>query len=154
MTLDVSEIRVRVNYSETDQMGVVYHARYLVWLDIARTEHLRLSGMSYRELEAAGLRLAVAEVAVRYRESARFDDPVRVRCWVRDLASRRVEFGYTVEHADDGRLLATAVTALFALDAAMRPTRLPAAVREVLHVIPDPVPLQIAGARKISGVDA
>ncbi|HET7424713.1 MAG TPA: thioesterase family protein, partial [Gemmatimonadales bacterium] len=55
---DVSEIVVRVNYSETDQMGVVYHARYLVWLDVARTEHLRQCGMSYRELEAAGLRLA------------------------------------------------------------------------------------------------
>jgi acyl-CoA thioester hydrolase len=151
---EISEIRVRVNYSETDQMGVVYHARYLVWLDIARTEHLRLSGMSYRELEAAGLRLAVAEAAVRYRQSARFDDPVRVRCWVRDLASRRVEFGYTVEHADDGRLLATAVTALFALDEAMRPTRLPDEVRQVLRVIPDPVPLQLAGARKASGVDA
>jgi acyl-CoA thioesterase FadM len=91
---------------------------------------------------------------VRYRLSARFDDPIRVRCWVRDLASRRVEFGYTVEHADDGRLLATAVTALFALDAAMRPTRLPAAVRQVLRVVPDPVPLQLAGARKISAVDA
>jgi acyl-CoA thioester hydrolase len=149
----VSEIRVRVNYSETDQMGVVYHARYLVWLDIARTEHLRLSGMSYRELEAAGFRLAVAEVALRYRQSARFDDPIRVRCWVRDLASRRVEFGYAVEHADDGRLLVTAVTALLALDTAMRPTRLPAAVRQVLRVIPDPVPLQLAGARKISGAD-
>ena len=62
---DISEIRVRVNYSETDQMGVVYHARYLVWLDVARTEHLRQRGMSYRELEAAGLRLAVAEVGVR-----------------------------------------------------------------------------------------
>jgi acyl-CoA thioester hydrolase len=152
--LDVSEIRVRVNYSETDQMGVVYHARYLVWLDIARTEHLRLGGMSYRELEAAGLRLAVAEVALRYRQSARFDDEIRVRCWVRDLASRRVEFGYAVEHAGDGRLLVTAVTALFALDAAMRPTRLPPAVRQVLRVIPDPLPLQLAGARNISGVDA
>ena len=72
---EVSEIRVRVNYSETDQMGVVYHARYLVWLDVARTEHLRQCGMSYRELEAAGLRLAVAEVGLRYRQSARFDDP-------------------------------------------------------------------------------
>jgi acyl-CoA thioester hydrolase len=78
----VSEIRVRVNYSETDQMGVVYHARYLVWLDIARTEHLRRSGMSYRELEEAGLRLAVGEVAIRYRRPARYDDEVRVRCWV------------------------------------------------------------------------
>jgi acyl-CoA thioester hydrolase len=150
----ISEIRVRVNYSETDQMGVVYHARYLVWLDIARTEHLRLSGMSYRDLEAAGLRLAVAEVALRYRQSARFDDLVRVRCWVRDLASRRVEFGYAVEHADDGRLLVTAVTALFALDAAMRPTRLPVAVRQALRLVPDPVPLQLAGARKGPAADA
>jgi len=49
----ISETSVRVNYSETDQMGVVYHARYLVWLDVARCEHLRLSGMSYRELEQA-----------------------------------------------------------------------------------------------------
>ena len=75
--------------------------------------------MSYRELEAAGLRLAVSEVGVRYRQPARFDDPLRVRCWVRDLASRRVEFGYAVEHAEDGRLLATATAALLALDAGM-----------------------------------
>ena len=70
----VSETLVRVNYSETDQMGVAYHARYLVWLDVARTEHLRRRGASYRELEAAGLRLAVSEVSVRYRQPARYDD--------------------------------------------------------------------------------
>ena len=63
----VSITQVRVNYSETDQMGVVYHARYVVWLDIARTEHLRQAGMSYRELEAMGYRLAVGELAIRYR---------------------------------------------------------------------------------------
>ncbi|HEU4954397.1 MAG TPA: thioesterase family protein, partial [Gemmatimonadales bacterium] len=95
------------------------------------------------------------EVGVRYRQSARFDDPLRVRCWVRDLASRRVEFGYVVEHEDDGRLLVTAATALMALDAAMRPTRLPGAVRQVLRAIPDPVPLQLPGrSRMSSGVDA
>ena len=87
----VTETLVRVNYSETDQMGVAYHARYLVWLDIARTEHLRQCGASYRELETAGLRLAVSEVAIRYRQPARFDDPIRVRCWVREVASRRVD---------------------------------------------------------------
>jgi acyl-CoA thioester hydrolase len=140
---DVSEIRVRVNYSETDQMGVVYHARYLVWLDVARTEHLRASGMSYRDLEAAGLRLAVSEVAVRYRQPARYDDPIRVRCWVRDLGSRRVDFGYAVEHDGDNRLLATAFTSLLALDHTMNLTRLPEAVRRVLRPIPDPVRLQL-----------
>jgi acyl-CoA thioester hydrolase len=137
----ISETIVRVNYSETDQMGVVYHARYLVWLDIARTEHLRQSGMSYRDLEAAGLRLAVSEVAIRYRLPARYDDPIRIRCWVREVASRKVEFGYAVEHAEDGRLLATASTSLLALDDAMALTRLPSRVRQALHAISDPIKL-------------
>jgi len=137
----VSETTVRVNYSETDQMGVVYHARYLVWLDVARCEHLRLAGMSYRELELTGLRLAVSEVAVRYRQPARYDDLVRIRCWVREVASRRVDFGYAVEHASDGRLLATATTSLVALDRTMSLTRLPEPVRQALHPISDPIKL-------------
>ena len=150
---DVSETLVRVNYSETDQMGVVYHARYLVWLDIARTEHLRLAGMSYRELEEAGLRLAVSEVSVRYRQPARYDDRIRIRCWVRDLASRRIDFGYAVERADDGRLLATAFTSLLALDAAMSFTRLPDAVRRAMRPVPDPVSLQLANERRKSSTN-
>ncbi|MGZ8398385.1 MAG: acyl-CoA thioesterase [Gemmatimonadales bacterium] len=137
----ISETLVRVNYSETDQMGVVYHARYLVWLDVARTEHLRRGGMSYRELEASGLRLAVSEVAVRYRQPARYDDPIRIRCWVRDVASRRVDFGYAIEHAEDGRLLATASTSLLALDTSMALTRMPERVRQVLQPIADLVRL-------------
>jgi acyl-CoA thioester hydrolase len=140
---EVSETLVRVNYSETDQMGVVYHARHLVWLDIARTEHLRLAGMSYRQLEEAGLRLAVSEVSVRYLRPARYDDRIRIRCWVRDLASRRIDFGYAVERADDDRLLATAFTSLLALDRTMSLTRLPDAVRRSMRPIPDPVSLHV-----------
>jgi acyl-CoA thioester hydrolase len=151
---DVSETLVRVNYSETDQMGVVYHARYLVWLDVARTEHLRLAGMSYRELEGSGLRLAVGEVSVRYRQPARYDDRIRIRCWVRDLASRRIDFGYAVERADDDRLLATAFTSLLALDRAMSFTRLPAAVRGALHPIPDPMMLHLASEPRRSSSNA
>jgi acyl-CoA thioester hydrolase len=137
----ISETSVRVNYSETDQMGVVYHARYLVWLDVARCEHLRLNGMSYRELEQAGLRLAVSELAIRYRQPARYDDLIRIRCWIREVASRRVDFGYAVEHAEDQRLLATASTRLIALDIGMTLARLPERVRQVLRPIPDPVRL-------------
>lgn len=136
-----SELQVRVNYSEVDQMGVVYHARYLVWFDMARTEHLRLNGMSYKQVEAAGWRLAVGELSVRYRQPARYDDLLRVRCWVRDVASRRVVFGYAVEDAADGRLLVTATTAMLALNAAMSPARLPDAVRNALVPTPDPVRL-------------
>ncbi len=137
----VTETLVRVNYSETDQMGVAYHGQYLVWLDVARTEHLRACGASYRELEAEGLRLAVSEVAVRYRQPARFDDLVRVRCWVRAIASRRVEFGYAVEDSGDGRLLATATVALLALDVSLALRRLPDDVTHRLRVVPDPVRL-------------
>ena len=135
----VSEITVRVNYSETDQMGVVYHARYVVWLDMARTEHLRSAGMSYKEVEAMGVRLAVGELNLRYRQAARYDDLVRVRCWVKDLGSRRILFGYAVEHAESHELLATATTAMFSISNDHRPTRLPAEVTRLLAVVDDPV---------------
>lgn len=137
----ISETLHRVNYSEVDQMGVVYHARYLVWLDIARTEHLRRSGLSYRELEEMGFRLVVGEATLKYRRGAHYDDPVRVRCWVRDLASRRVTFGYAAEHAESNLLFLTASTALMVLDAAMAVTRLPEQVLAALTAVPDPVRL-------------
>ncbi|HEU5168952.1 MAG TPA: thioesterase family protein [Gemmatimonadales bacterium] len=137
----VSETTVRVNYSETDQQGVVYHARYLVWLDVARCEYLRETGLSYRDLEARGFRLVVSDVAVRYRRPARYDDVLRVRCWVRSVASRRIEFGYAVERAEDGELLATATVALLPLDASMTLRRLPDDVAARLVPIPDPVRL-------------
>ena len=137
----VSEIVVRVNYSEVDQMGVVYHARYVVWLDMARTEHLRRTGLTYREMEEHGYRLVVGELNVRYLRSARYDDECRVRCWVRDLASRRVIFGYAVEHATTGELLVTASTSMIVLDAGMKLARLPDEVHRRLAVAPDPVRL-------------
>jgi acyl-CoA thioester hydrolase len=134
----VSEITVRVNYSETDQMGVVYHARYVVWLDMARTEHLRAAGMSYKDVEAMGVRLAVGELTIRYQQPARYDDLIRIRCWVRAMGSRRVLFGYSVEHADTGRRLATASTAMYSLNHEHRPTRLPDAVSRLLVVASEP----------------
>lgn len=135
----VSEITVRVNYSETDQMGVVYHARYVVWLDMARTEHMRAAGMSYKEVEAMGVRLAVGELSIRYRQAARYDDLVRVRCWVKELGSRRILFGYALEHAETGELLATATTAMFSISNDHKPTRLPDQVTRLLSVADDPV---------------
>lgn len=137
----ISAVTHRVNYSETDQMGFVYHANYLVWLDMARTEHLRQRGVSYKELEAAGIYLAVTDVQVRYRWPARYDDMVRVRCWVRDRGSRRVIFGYAVEHAETGALLATAQTSLIALNAQHALSRVPEHVCDLLDPAPDPVRL-------------
>jgi acyl-CoA thioester hydrolase len=123
-------------------MGFVYHANYLVWLDMARTEHLRRTGVTYKEMEAEGVFLAVTEARIRYRQPARYDDLVRIRCWVRDLASRRVIFGYAVERAATDELLATAETALIALDRRHGLTRIPAHVMERLHATADPAPVR------------
>ncbi|HEU5218066.1 MAG TPA: thioesterase family protein [Gemmatimonadales bacterium] len=136
-----SEVSVRVNYSETDQMGVVYHARYLVWLDIARCEHLRRTGVTYADLERRGLRLAVGDLRIRYRQPARYDDVVRVRCWVRECVSRRVTFGYAVDCPERSSLLATAETSMMVLGADFSWGRLPPEVASLLGASPDPVRL-------------
>lgn len=137
----MTETVVRVNYSEVDQMGVAYHARYLVWLDVARCEHLRHQGMSYAELERRDLRLAVSELRIRYRRPARYDDVVRVRCWVRECVPRRITFGYALDLPESGTLIATAEVALFALDANFVLGRIPPDVLALLPAEPDPVRL-------------
>lgn len=137
----ISAVHHRVNYSETDQMGFVYHANYLIWMDMARTEHMRERGMSYKELEDQGTYLTVTDVHIRYRRPARYDDMIRVRCWVRELASRRVVFGYAVERAETGDLLATAETSLIALNPQQTLSRIPEHVCELLKPTADPVRL-------------
>ena len=137
----ISAVHHRVNYSETDQMGFVYHANYLIWMDMARTEHLRERGMSYKELEDQGTYLTVTDVHIRYRRPARYDDMIRVRCWVRELASRRVVFGYAVERAETGDVLATAETSLIALNPQQTLSRIPEHVCELLEPTADPVRL-------------
>ena len=117
-------VEVRVRYGETDQMGVAYHAHYLVWCELARTEHMRRLGVRYRDLEERGYKLAVSEAGLRYAKPARYDDLLKVTAWLEDVGSRRVVFGYKVER-DDGTLLCTAETALVSLDRENRPVRMP-----------------------------
>ena len=136
---NISETLVRVTYADTDQMGVAYYGRYPVWFEVARTEHLRARGRAYRELEEAGLRLVVSALRVRYRAPARYDDLLRVRCWVREIASRRVTFGYAIDRGEGKELLATGVTDLLSLDLDFRPVRLPADLGSRLVPAPDPV---------------
>lgn len=133
------DLTLRVRYAETDQMGVAHHANYLIWCEQARTDHMRALGVSYRKMEEQGLLLPVVDVRVRFRAAARFDDLLRVRCWVKDVASRRVVFGYVVERADDSLILATAETSLMALDSNYRRTTIPESVRQKMVPIADPV---------------
>lgn len=125
----------RVRYAETDQMGVVYHANYLVWCEMARTELIRRRGPSYAELERVGVFLAVSDLGIRYLAPARYDDLIRAEAWVDALRSRTVTFGYRILRLnEDGSedCLATASTTLVSLDGRSRPRRLPADLMEIL----------------------
>jgi acyl-CoA thioester hydrolase len=119
----ISEFRVR--YGETDQMGVVYHANYLVWCEIGRTEYLRARGTSYRTIEESGVRLAVSEASVRYHAPARYDDVVRVTTTLAETRSRAITFEYVITDAEQGTRFATARTTLISLAANGRVSPLP-----------------------------
>lgn len=123
---------LRVRYAETDQMGVVYHANYLVWCDMGRTELLRGLGVSYAELEREGIFLAVSEARLRFHASARYDDRVRVRTRLTRVRSRAVGFSYLIEDLDTNHVLAHAETQLICLDPQGTPRRLPGSIRDLL----------------------
>ena len=129
-TVHVSEFRVR--YAETDRMGVVYHAEYLVWCEIGRTEFIRAHWRSYADLEAAGVLLAVTEANVRYHAGARYDDLVRVETRLVELRSRSMRFDYRVVRAADGQRLVSASTTLVSVDPSGRGVSLPSEVRQAL----------------------
>lgn len=116
--------RLRVRYAETDQMGVAYHANYLVWMEVGRTDYCRACGFAYRDMEAAGIRLVVAEARVRYHAAARYDDALRIETRLTVLRSRQVGFAYAVYREDDGALLATGDTLHLPTDARGRVIRL------------------------------
>src|SRR5689334_9972175 len=105
------DARVRVRYAETDQMGIVYHANYLVWMEIGRVEYCRDAGVRYRDLERDhGVLLAVVEVSCRYLSPALYDEEVIVRTRIEEASPRMVRFGYVLNSADDGRKLADGFT--------------------------------------------
>lgn len=127
---------MRVRYGETDQMGVAYHANYLVWCEVGRTDLIRTLGASYAQMEAQGVRLAVAEATLRYRAPARYDDVIRVETRLERAVSRGVTFSYRMlldepgGSGPAGTLLATATTLLVAIDPNGRTRVMPAHVRE------------------------
>jgi acyl-CoA thioester hydrolase len=122
----VTEIEVR--YAETDQMGVVHHANYVVWFELARTHLCAMSGFNYAEIERLGYLLMVTGVELRYRRPARYGDAVRVICWGERLASRGVHFAYEVRRGDE--LLASGRTEHIWIEGRSgRPCRMPEQLR-------------------------
>jgi acyl-CoA thioester hydrolase len=124
----VTELRVR--YAETDQMGVVYHANYLIWCEIGRTEYIRAVGTPYAQIEREGVRLAVVDVTMRCHAPARYDEVIRVETSLSEVRSRTLTFGYVITRAETGARLVSATTVLASIDSQGRVTSLPPAVRQ------------------------
>jgi acyl-CoA thioester hydrolase len=138
------ETSIRPRYGEVDSMGVVYHAHYLSYFDVGRTEYLRARGASYVELERRGFRLAVVELAVRYLRPARFDEVLRLGVSLTALGRASVRFDYELRRGDE--LLATGHTRLGCLDGDNRPVALPADTRACLG---SPAPGKLAPGRDV-----
>jgi acyl-CoA thioester hydrolase len=120
------ETTLRVRYAETDAMGVVHHASYIVWLEQGRTELLRALGSSYRAIEESGLYVVLSELQARYHAAARYDDVVVVRTTLAEVRSRGLSFQYELRLATENTLVLTARTEHIAVAKATgRPTRLP-----------------------------
>lgn len=129
----VHTVELRVRYAETDQMGVVYHSNYLIWCEVGRTDYIRAAGMSYREMEEAGVGLAVSDATIRFHGSARYDDLIVVETRLTEVRSRTVTFEYVIRNAASGARLVSASTRLVSLDREGRTIAMPPAVRDLLH---------------------
>ena len=123
--------RIRVYFADTDQMGVVYHARYLTWCEIGRTELLRDRGLAYAQVEERGISLPVTEATLRVRQPARYDDLVRVETTISLVRTREVRFSYRMLR--DEICLVNAETGHVPVDRATgRAVRLPQWLRSAL----------------------
>lgn len=125
------ETSIRISYADTDQMGMVYYANYLVYFERGRTEWLREHGLTYRQMEEKGMYFPVIESICKYHSPARYDDIISVQTTVADLGAASVTFGYEIRCGD--RLIATGSTKHPLVNREFRPVRIPADIRSLLQ---------------------
>ena len=120
------EARLRVRYAETDQMGVVYHANYIIWMEVGRVEYFRAMGHRYRDIERdAGILLVVAELNCRYKAPAFYDEEIIVRTRVAEASPRMIHFEYELIAVEGDRVLATGFTRHVFCGRDRKPSKLP-----------------------------
>jgi len=120
---------IRVRYQETDNMGVVYYANYLVWFEVARTEYLRSMGLVYKKLEEKGIYLMVASVSCKYKSPAKYDDTVTVETWIEDVKNTSLRFVYKLSVGE--RVIATGDSVHVFTDKNKKPVRIPAEIKSL-----------------------
>ncbi len=109
------EIKIRVRYGETDQMGYCYYGNYAQYFEVGRVEALRHVGMSYREMENQGVMLPVSEFSVKYKAPAFYDDELTIKTFIKEVKGARIYFEYEINN-EKSELIATAETILVFVD--------------------------------------
>ncbi len=128
------EIQIRVRYGETDQMGVVYHGNYALYLEMGRIEWLRKLGISYKKMEEEGVMLPVISLNVNYKKPAIYDDLINVKTQLKNKPTAKIEFEYEITNSS-GDILTTASTTLVFIDKKTnKPVKAPQYILDVIEV--------------------
>ena len=122
---NIAEIKFRVRYGETDQMGVVYHGNYAQYFEMGRTDWLREMGFSYRLMEESGIILPVISININYKKSARYDDLITVKTKLVKLPTAKIDFEYQILNVNDEILTTVTTTLVFVNKYTNRPTKCP-----------------------------
>ena len=133
MPNDIVETTFHVRYAETDQMGIVHHSQYLVWMEEGRSDYMRQKGADYAAIEKSGVAFAVTEVHMRYSAPAHYGERVTVRTWIDALRSRALTFGYEIVNADSCQRLVTGRVQLMLIDRQGQVVTIPDAIRTALR---------------------
>jgi len=129
----IIETSFHVRYAETDAMGVVHHANYLVYFEEGRSQYMRDIGSDYAHIEASGFQLPVTETGIRYVSSLRYGQLVTVRTWLEENRSRRVTFAYEVMNNKSHKVLVSGFTRHVWTDTSGRVTRMPQQWKKVFE---------------------
>lgn len=131
--MNYHQTQIRVRYSETDQMGVVYHGNYAPYFEIGRVEWLRNKGISYKSMEENGIMLPVVSLTMNYKKSARYDELLTLKTILKKQTTVKIEFEYEL-YNEGGELLTTGSSILVFVDMKTgRPMAPPQYISEVLN---------------------
>ena len=122
----VHQVTLRVRYAETDQMGVVYHSNFFIWMEIGRVELMRSLGFDYKKMETEDdCHLPVVDARCRYKSPAYYDEEIVIRTELRNIRGSLIHFGYDILRQSDSTLLAEGETTHLVVDSAMQKRMLP-----------------------------
>ena len=130
--MKIDEIQIRVRYGETDQMGVVYHGNYALYLEMGRIEWLRKLGVSYKSMEENGIMLPVVSMSINYKKSAGYDDVINVKTQLKNKPTAKIEFEYEITDKDSEILTIANTTLVFIDMKTNRPVRAPQYILDLL----------------------